>query len=71
MPDHIHMILFIDTKWRTQFAPTISRVVNQFKGAVTQQLGGHILANTVRRYVFPQGYIFSYYAYSDKVCAVR
>lgn len=39
MPDHIHMILFIDTKWRTQFAPTISRVVKQFKGAVTKQLG--------------------------------
>ena len=39
MPDHIHMILFIDTKCRTQFAPTISRVVKQFKGAVTKQLG--------------------------------
>ena len=39
MPDHIHMILFIDTKRRTQFAPTISRVVKQFKGAVTKQLG--------------------------------
>lgn len=39
MPDHIHMILSIDTKWRTQFAPTISRVIKQFKGAVTKQLG--------------------------------
>lgn len=39
MPDHIHMILFIDTKWRTQFAPTISRVIKQFKEAITKKLG--------------------------------
>lgn len=39
MPDHIHMILFIDTKRRTQFAPTISRVIKQFKGAITKKLG--------------------------------
>lgn len=39
MPDHIHMILLIDTKWRTQFAPTISRVIKQFKGAITKKLG--------------------------------
>ena len=39
MPDHIHMILLIDTKWRIQFAPTISRVIKQFKGAITKKLG--------------------------------
>ena len=41
MPDHIHMILTIeiDTDGRTQFAPTISRVIKQFKGAVTKQVG--------------------------------
>lgn len=39
MPDHIHMILLIDTNWRTQFAPTISRVIKQFKGAITKKLG--------------------------------
>ena len=39
MPDHVHMILLIDTKWRTQFAPTISRVIKQFKGAITKKLG--------------------------------
>ena len=41
MPDHLHMILTIDTdeSGRTQFAPTISRVVKQFKGAITKQLG--------------------------------
>ena len=41
MPNHIHMILVIDTKddGRTQFAPTVSRIVKQFKGAVTKQIG--------------------------------
>ena len=41
MPDHIHMILRIDTDedGRTQFAPTISRVVKQFKGSITKQIG--------------------------------
>ena len=41
MPDHIHMILRIDTdeNGRTQFAPTISRVIKQFKGAITKQIG--------------------------------
>ncbi len=41
MPDHIHMILAIRTNadGRTQFAPTISRVVKQFKGSITKQVG--------------------------------
>lgn len=41
MPDHIHMILTIDTdeNGRTQFAPTISRVMKQFKGSITKQVG--------------------------------
>ncbi|MGN1403658.1 MAG: transposase [Ruminococcus sp.] len=41
MPDHIHMILLIlpDENGRTQFAPTLSRVVKQFKGAITKQIG--------------------------------
>ena len=40
MPDHIHMILFLDgNDGRTQFAPTVSRIVKQFKGAVTKRLG--------------------------------
>ena len=40
MPDHIHMILTINTDedGRTQFAPTISRVVKQFKGSITKQI---------------------------------
>ena len=41
MPDHIHFILSIDTDetGRTQFAPTISRVIKQFKGSITKQVG--------------------------------
>ena len=40
MPDHIHMILIIDTNknGRTQFAPTISRIIKQFKGSITKQI---------------------------------
>ena len=41
MPDHIHMILTIhaDEVGRTQFAPTISRAIKQFKGSITKQVG--------------------------------
>ncbi len=41
MPDHIHFIISINSNnnGRTQFAPTISRVVKQFKGSITKQIG--------------------------------
>lgn len=41
MPDHIHMILSIETDadGRPQVAPTVSRVVKQFKGSITKQVG--------------------------------
>ena len=41
MPDHIHLIISIDAEedGRTQFAPTISRVIKQFKGSLTKQIG--------------------------------
>ncbi|MBO5797558.1 MAG: transposase [Clostridia bacterium] len=41
MPNHIHVLLRIvpDANGRTQFAPTLSRMVKQFKGAVTKQIG--------------------------------
>ena len=46
MPNHIHMIIIIrDTinySGRTQFAPTVSRVVKQFKGSVTKKIGHSI-----------------------------
>ena len=41
MPNHIHVLLQIipDANGRTQFAPTVSRMVKQFKGAVTKRIG--------------------------------
>ena len=41
MPNHIHLILMIgsDGCGRPQVAPTISRVMKQFKGAVTKRAG--------------------------------
>ena len=41
MPDHIHFIISINSNddRRTQFAPTISRVIKQFKGSITKQIG--------------------------------
>lgn len=41
MPDHIHLLLTItgDAYRRTQFAPTLSRIIKQFKGVVTKKLG--------------------------------
>ena len=41
MPNHIHMIITIDSEdsGRTQFAPTLSRIIKQFKGSVTKQIG--------------------------------
>ncbi|MDR1797200.1 MAG: transposase [Clostridiales Family XIII bacterium] len=37
MPNHVHMLIAIDG--RTQFAPTISRIVKQWKGAITKKAG--------------------------------
>lgn len=41
MPNHIHFIIFIyeESNGRTQFAPTISRIIKQFKGSITKQIG--------------------------------
>ena len=41
MPDHIHMILTIAREGcgRPQVAPTISRIIQQFKGTVTKKIG--------------------------------
>ena len=55
MPNHIHLILLIDAPekndqhtigqteqkdiGRTQFAPTISRVIKQWKGSITKKIG--------------------------------
>ena len=49
MPNHVHMIIVIEQPndknrqmvkdGRTQFAPTISRVIKQWKGAITKKVG--------------------------------
>ena len=41
MPDHVHLMLSIgsDGDGRPMVAPTVSRVVRQFKGAVTKRIG--------------------------------
>ena len=41
MPNHLHIMLVItgNENGRTQFAPTVSRMVKQFKGAVTKRIG--------------------------------
>ena len=56
MPNHVHLIIRIENDGRTQFAPTISRIIKQFKGSITKQLGysiwqrsfyDHIIRNDV------------------------
>jgi REP element-mobilizing transposase RayT len=45
MPNHIHMILMIKPMYidgRAMRAPTISTVINQFKGFITKQIGESI-----------------------------
>lgn len=41
MPDHVHLLLAItaDSGGRPMAAPTVSRLINQFKGAVSKMLG--------------------------------
>ena len=39
MPNHIHIILTITDCGRTEFAPTIPRIVKQFKGSITKHIG--------------------------------
>ena len=44
MPNHLHIMVAIspDEIGRTQFAPTLERMVKQFKGAVTKKVGKSI-----------------------------
>lgn len=41
MPNHIHMIILLkgDETGRPKVAPTISRIMQQFKGSITKQVG--------------------------------
>ena len=51
MPNHIHMIIFINAYGRTQFAPTISRVIKQFKGSITKQLGKSVFQRSFHDHI--------------------
>lgn len=43
MPNHVHMIICIDNKERrAMLVPTVSRIIQQFKGYVTKQIGKSI-----------------------------
>ena len=40
MPNHLHMIIEVPCKGGpAELAPTISRVIQQFKGSITKQIG--------------------------------
>lgn len=40
MPNHVHMIIFLHgDDGRPKVAPTVSRIMQQFKGSVTKQIG--------------------------------
>ena len=44
MPNHLHIMIeiYADEYGRTQFAPTVSRMIKQFKGTVTKKIGRSI-----------------------------
>lgn len=42
MPNHIHLILTIDTNRRPMVAPTVATVIKQFKGAASKKAGTSI-----------------------------
>lgn len=41
MPNHIHMLLLLESEQsgRAMLAPTIPRIIQQYKGAVAKQIG--------------------------------
>lgn len=42
MPNHIHLILTIDTRRRPMVAPTVATVIKRFKGAASKEAGTSI-----------------------------
>ena len=43
MPNHVHLLLLIDTlHGRPMVAPTVSRVIQQMKGSITKRLGRNV-----------------------------
>lgn len=42
MPNHVHMIIVLyNGNGRLKTAPTISRIIQQFKGSISKQIGFH------------------------------
>ena len=39
MPNHIHMIIVLTENGRPQVAPTIPRIMQQFKGSISKKVG--------------------------------
>ena len=39
MPNHVHLLLRMENGGRPMVAPTVSNIVNQFKGRTTKQIG--------------------------------
>ena len=67
MPNHIHLLLQIHANdRRAMLAPTVSRVIQQFKGAVTKQLGKSIWQESFHDVIVrsEQDYL-SYWNYID------
>ncbi len=55
MPNHIHIILLIKNDGRTVFAPTLSRVIKQFKAHITKQLGYSIWQKSFHDHIIRNG----------------
>ena len=53
MPNHLHIMVFIsaDEYGRPQVAPTVDRMVKQFKGAVTKKIGTSIWQKSYMEHV--------------------
>ena len=72
MPNHLHMMIFIsaDEYGRPQVAPTINRMVKQFKGAVTKKAGYSFWQKSFMEHVIrsPHDYeIRSNYIYENPI----
>ncbi len=54
MPNHIHLLLILDSSLndgRPMVAPTISQIIQQFKGIVTKQIGFSIWQKSFRDHI--------------------
>lgn len=65
MPNHIHMILFIENiENETAAPPSLSRMIQQFKGAVTKQIGRSVWQRSFHDHILRDGEeLQRYYTY--------